>query len=179
MSAESDSETTSGSSSSFDEDTVLVAPPTKRRRLCRTPLHRGCRNGGSSEYMENAHREKLPNGPKNQEELYDWPDFLFRRCFQGSDAAHNRMKRVESLYQYGCILHTDFSGRLAVETIHKMLARNWEKHGLQLPDSWLSSYRCCENKKALSNYYLKAKAVEMSTKSHKQLLPEHHFECVT
>ena len=178
MSAESDSETTSGSSSLFDEDTVLVAPPTKRRR-CVTPLRKGCRNGGSLEYMENARRDNLQSGPKNREELYDWPDFLFRRCFQGSDAAHNRMKRVESLYQYGCILHTDFSGRLVVETIHKMLARSWEKHGLQLPDSWLSSYRCCENKNALSNYYLKAKVVEMSTQSHKQLLPEHHFECVT
>ena len=82
MSSESDSETTSGSSSLIDEDTVLVAPPTKARRRCVTPLHRKCRNGGSFEYMENARRENLQNGPKNREEL------------QQDSAKHNSRREV-------------------------------------------------------------------------------------
>jgi hypothetical protein len=102
--------------------------------------------GGSLAYFEAT--AGWPKGPKNVQEIADWPQHLCRTFFRG-EAGKLRQARVFKLLERGFVTHCDYGGRQAPEVSMKILAEEFESYGL--PKGWLVQWRYTETNKFILN----------------------------
>jgi hypothetical protein len=98
--------------------------------------------GGSLAYFEAT--AGWPKGPKNVQEIADWPAHLCRNFFKG-EAGKLRQARVFKILERGFVTHCDYGGRQAPEVSLKILAAEFEGYGLA--KGWLVQWRYTETNK--------------------------------
>jgi hypothetical protein len=130
-------------SSAMEEE---LAPPAKRRRgllgravaIMQQKRFQG-KGGSEAYYVATA---GMRQGPMDLKEFMSWPNQQLRDL-QAANPLY--ACRVQALYQFGLVLHTDFSGKQCPETVFRMQERAFAHEGFQLPAKFVSSWRSCDN----------------------------------
>jgi hypothetical protein len=82
----------------------------------------------------------LPNGPLNTSEFEHWPSRHVECMLAGNGGAVFK-NRIESLYENGLLIHSDFSGKLSPETVFRLHQVAFREFAFRLPHEWVKSWR--------------------------------------